>query len=78
VVDALLGRSAAERAEVSTTPLEQALRLGPARAEELSRRIARPLDETLANLCELEAFGRVLRMEDGRYLALPGAADTKE
>jgi DNA processing protein len=77
VVRAILSGSAPTVAPPST-PLEHALLVGPARAEELSHRTLRPLDETLASLCELEAFGRVLRLEDGRYLALPGAADTKE
>lgn len=76
VMDALLGRSTESSAPES--PLERALAEGPARAEELARRAQLSFDETLASLCELEAFRRVLRMEDGRYLALPGSADTKD
>jgi DNA processing protein len=69
------GQVAAPVAEAD--PLLAAL-LRPRLAEELAPVLETPLAELLARLCELELSGSVLRLNDGRYLAIPGTADLKE
>jgi len=75
----LLGHGGAPPAIPSElAALHAALGTAPVAPEALVAHAAQPLPEVLAGLCELELLGRAIRLEDGRYLALPGSADLKE
>jgi len=50
----------------------------PISAEDIATSTKLSLGEVLAGLCELEVSRRAIRLDDGRYLALPGTADLKE
>jgi DNA processing protein len=78
LADALLGRATlAPTLDEYQAALHTAL-LTTTHAEALAQRLGRPLADVLADLCELELLRRAIRLEDGRYLALPGAGDLKE
>jgi DNA processing protein len=79
LLEELLGRVAAPPPlPAELCELHTALGRAPAGADALSAQLGRALPEVLAALCELELMGRAIRLEDGRYLALPRAADLKE
>lgn len=80
LVAALLGQPAPAPIALCDEAEQVLLAFGraPLSAEDIATSTRLTLGEVHAGLCELELSRRTIRLDDGRYLALPGTADLKE